>query len=112
MRVLYVLHIQVDPAVEAEWKAWTVEKHIPDVLAEAGFTRASLYDVESPEAEWPGYVVIYSLDSYEELQRYLASPALVRLRNDVTYRYGPRVRITREVLRQEAVVHPAAPAPA
>lgn len=108
MRVLYVLRIEVDPAVEAEWKVWTLEKHIPDVLAEAGFTRASLYDVESPQGEWPGFVLIYSLDSYEELQRYLASPALVKLRNDVTYKYGAKVRITREVLRQEAVVHPTA----
>jgi hypothetical protein len=98
MPVLYCVVVDVSPEAEAEWAEWNARHHVPQVLAEPGFLRATRYRADTEPGAWPRYVIAYELASREALDGYLGGQALVRLRADHSRRFGAVTRLSRLVL--------------
>ncbi len=104
--VIYQVIVQVAPEAERSWDDWNTAHHIPDVLKEPGFLRATKYRSEPTGgyAQWPEYVIEYQLASRAALESYLAGDAVVRLRRDQEERYGEVVRLSRRILVPNAAI--------
>ncbi|HET7088301.1 MAG TPA: DUF4286 family protein [Anaerolineae bacterium] len=102
--VFYVVTAEVNPAVEAEWCGWWVRTHAPDVLAQPGFMRVTLYRADTQPGEWSRYVAIYEVESHAALEAYFAGDAVNRLRADFQSRYGSVTRVSRQVLSPVQIV--------
>lgn len=109
MNIIYAIRIEVDPADEHTWDEWYTRHHMPELLAEPGFVRATKYKVDTTMGEWSQYLVLYELDSREALDAYLNGEAMIRLRADHYSRFGPSTRLKRMILTPAAAVEkPAA----
>lgn len=97
MNVIYIVKVEVDPVDEATWDEWNTTRHIPDVLMQPGFLRATKYKLDS-DSEWPQYLILYELDSRASLDKYLQSEAVIRLRADHYSRFGSSTRLSRLLL--------------
>jgi hypothetical protein len=99
-RVIYQVLVQVAPEAERSWDEWNTQHHIPDVLRQPGFVRATKYRSEpsAGAASWAEYLIQYEMDSRAALDAYLAGDAVVRLRRDQEERYGDVVRLSRRIL--------------
>lgn len=102
MSVIYAVKVEVAPEVEAGWDSWNTEHHIPHVLREQGFVRATKYKVETPTGEWPQYIVHYEVSSREALELYLTGGAAQRLRGEHIALYGKTTRLSRMILSEVA----------
>lgn len=96
--ILYTVTVEVETDAAAEWLAWMRASHVPEVLATGCFSACRIAQQTEP-APPPGYttfVLDYSSESTEALQRYRAhfAPALQRAH---TERYGPRTRASRSL---------------
>ncbi len=98
MSVIYTVKVEIDPAAEHAWDEWNTRTHIPDVLAQPGFIRATKYKLDTPEGEWSQYLVWYEVDSRESLDAYLSSEAVIRLRAEHQERFGSAARLSRMIL--------------
>ena len=109
MRTVYLVKAEVAPEAEVAWNEWNTRHHIPDVLREPGFVRASKYRVEGESAAdgWVAYWVLYEAESRQALEAYFAGEAVKRLRADHAARFGPVVRLSRTVLLPVAEVESA-----
>ncbi len=67
MAVFYAVMVEVDPNEEAAWNDWHTRQHIPDVLAEPGFVRATKYRLDTSNGDWHQYLTVYELASREAL---------------------------------------------
>lgn len=97
--VVYEVNIDLDAAVEAEYRAWLVG-HVDEILALPGFIDARVSDVVDPAAA-PGRIAIcmhYRLHDAAALQDYFEHHA-PRLRADGIARFGGRFNATRRVLQ-------------
>jgi Domain of unknown function (DUF4286) len=96
--VLYRVTIDVRPEVAEEWLAWMRAVHVPEVLREPGFSRATIAR-ETKEAGGGDarFVIDYVVDGAAALDRYFAHAA-PRIRAAHEARYGGRARATRQVL--------------
>jgi hypothetical protein len=104
MNIIYAIRLEVDPAVEQMWDEWYTRHHMPELLAEPGFVRATKYKVDTTMGEWSQYLVLYELDSRELLDAYLNGEAVIRLRADHYSRFGPSTRLKRMILTPVAAV--------
>ena len=104
MGVIYVVKVEVDPIDEYTWDEWNTRHHMPDILAQPGFVRATKYKIDTPEGEWSQYYVFYELDSRESLDAYLNGDAVIRLRADHYSRFGSSTRLSRMILVPVATV--------
>jgi hypothetical protein len=102
-RWLFVIRVEIDPAVEEEWNQWYDEVHIPEVLEYPGFLWAERYvshetDTvdyrrDGPERE---YLSIYELTSLDALN----SPEY-RARREVGWGpYAPYIKSTPRTFRR------------
>ncbi len=110
MNTIYAVKVEVDPVDESVWDEWNTKQHIPDVLMQPGFIRATKYKIDS-EAEWPQYMILYELDSRAALDNYLKGDAVIRLRADHFSRFGSSTRLSRMLLTPIAAVEKDKPAP-
>lgn len=108
MSVLYSIKIEIDPADECVWDEWNTRQHIPDVLAQPGFLRATKYKIEAAAGEWSQYLVLYEVESRAALDAYLSGEAVNRLRADHFERFGASTRLSRMILTPIATVEKAA----
>jgi hypothetical protein len=104
MGVLYLVKIEVAPEAERAWQTWNTEHHIPDVLAQAGFVRATKYRLGEAPGGWARYWVFYEVESRAALDAYLGGEEVKRLRGDHLQRFGGSSRLSREILEEAAVV--------
>ena len=109
MRTVYLVKAEVAPEAERAWDEWNTRHHIPEVLREPGFVRASKYRVEGGAAAdgWVAYWVLYEAESREALEAYLRGEAVARLRADHAGRFGSVVRLSRAILLSVAEVEAA-----
>jgi hypothetical protein len=104
MAVFYAVMVEVDPNEEAAWDDWHTRQHVPDVLAEPGFVRATKYRLDTANGEWHQYLTVYEIVSREALNRYLQGEAVTRLRADHYNHFGHCTRLSRMILTLTAVV--------
>ena len=104
MSVMYAIKIEVDPNHEGTWDEWNTRQHMPDVLAQPGFVRATKYKIDSPNGEWSQYLTLYEVESREALDAYLTGDAVVRLRADHYAHFGTCTRLSRMILTPTATV--------
>ena len=97
MNMIYAVKVEIDPVDEATWDEWNTQQHIPDILMQPGFIRATKYKIDS-DSEWPQYIVLYELDSRASLDNYLKGDAVIRLRADHYSRFGSSTRLSRMLL--------------
>ena len=105
MTAIYLVKVEVAPSAERAWDDWNTKHHIPDVLAQPGFARASKYrlDACAPDG-WSRYWVLYELESRAALDAYLSGEAVKRLRADHASRFADTTRLSREILEPVARV--------
>lgn len=96
--VLYEVEIRLDPAIEAEWRAW-IPGHVARLLALPGFLSAELHRAHQQSP--PLYRISYRLSSEAALEEYLARHA-ARLRAEGEARFGGRFHAERRVFRLES----------
>jgi hypothetical protein len=105
MAVFYAVMVEVDPNEEAAWNDWHTRQHIPDVLAEPGFVRATKYLLDTPNGDWHQYLTVYELASREALNDYLQGEAVTRLRADHYNHFGHCTRLSRMILTPTEVIN-------
>ena len=97
--VVYLVMAEVSPASEKAWVRWNTERHMPEVLREPGFVRATKWKVEgAAEDGWARYWIGYEAESREALEAYLTGDAVKRLRADHLAHFGGVVRLSRAIL--------------
>jgi|SRR5262245_23342777 len=76
---VYLVRFWVNPAGAAAVLRWLDDGHMRDVVAQPGFlwVRRVRLEQNSPEG-WPGYLMIYGLESRDALQAYFNGPAPAR----------------------------------
>jgi len=104
MAVFYAVMVEIDPNEEAAWDDWHTRQHIPEVLAEHGFVRATKYLLDTSNGDWHQYLTVYELASREALDAYLHGEAVTRLRADHYAHYGHCTRLSRMILTPTAAV--------
>ncbi len=104
MAVFYAVMVEVDPKEEATWYDWHTRQHIPEVLTEPGFVRATKYRLDTSNGDWHQYLTVYELASREALDAYLQGEAVTQLRADHYARFGHCTRLSRMILTPTAVV--------
>lgn len=105
MTVLYGVRVEVDPEQEADWNDWHTRQHMPKVLAQPGFVRATKYRLDTMNDGWPQYVALYEVESREALEAYLTGEAVTQLRAEHFAHFGSSTRLSRWILTPTAVVH-------
>jgi hypothetical protein len=105
-RVIYQVHVQVAPEAERSWDEWSSSQHVPNVLRQPGFLRATKYRCEPSggHATWLEYVVQYELESRAALEAFLAGNAIAELRRDHEERFGEVTRLSRRILAPHASI--------
>ena len=104
MTVLYGVKIEVDPDQETAWNDWHTRKHMPEVLAQPGFVRATKYRLDTMNDGWPQYLTLYEVESREALQAYLDGEAVTHLRADHYTHFGSSTRLSRLILTPTTLV--------
>ena len=107
MSIIYAVKVEIDPVDEYTWDEWNTRLHIPDILAQPGFIRATKYKLDTRAGEWSQYLTLYEVDSRESLETYLNGDAVVRLRADHYSRFGSSSHLSRMVLTPTATVERA-----
>ena len=102
--VFYTITAEVDPALEAEWLDWWSRVHAPEVLAQPGFVKVTIYKADAQPDAWPRYVAMYEVASQQAMDAYLAGEEVKRLRADFQARYGHATRLSRQILTPVKVV--------
>jgi hypothetical protein len=105
MAMFYAVMVEVDPEEEAAWNEWHTRQHIPDVLAQPGFVRATKYRLDTANGDWRQYLIVYELVSRGALDAYLQSEAMTWLRADHYNHFGHCTRLSRMILTPTAVVN-------
>jgi quinol monooxygenase YgiN len=104
MTVFYAVMVEVDQKEEATWNDWHIHQHIPDVLAQPGFVRATKYLLDASNGDWHQYLTVYELTSRDALDAYLQGEAVTQLRADHYNHFGHCTRLSRMILTPTAVV--------
>jgi len=69
--ILYNVTVGIDNSIEAEWKKWMIEVHIPDVIATGQFVDHKFFKVLShDEPNSSSFSVQFFAKSKENLQVY------------------------------------------
>ncbi|MEL7223121.1 MAG: DUF4286 family protein [Bacteroidota bacterium] len=99
--ILYNVTINIDFAVEEEWKQWMKDVHIPKVLATGAFISNKMYKLlnEVPDATGATYSVQYLCENMALLDGYINNfaPALAKEHVD---RYANKHVAFRTVLEE------------
>ena len=99
MSIVYEVNIDLDAAIETDYRAW-LRDHVAQILALQGFIDAQVFDVIDP-APSSGRIALcvhYRLRDEAALQDYFDQHA-ARLRGDGVARFGGKFNASRRVLR-------------
>lgn len=106
MSVVYEVNLEVDRAIEAEYRVW-LAAHVREMLGLPGFATAEIYEVfdPAPTAGRIGLSVRYLLSDADALQAYLREHA-PRMRAEGVARFGDGFRARRRLLRAATLDQP------
>lgn len=108
--VLYVVLVQAEENIAAEWNEWHSAAHMPQVVGTGCFSGASKYRVVAGDpVPQPSFYTFYAADDLDDLARYFESDMVKALRRDADERYGNYLEYARLVL--EALPDITAPTP-
>lgn len=108
--VLYVVLVQAEEEVAAEWNGWHSAAHMPEVVGTGYFTGASKYRVVAGDpVSRPSFYTFYAADDLDTLAEYFESDTVKALRRDADERYGDHLEYSRLVL--EALPDTTTPTP-
>jgi hypothetical protein len=100
---LYAVTIEVSPSAEAAWNQWHEQVHVPEVLRQPGFVACRKWkDTTSAEDGWARYVCHYELTGAAALERYTASDAARRLKEESALKFGYVTRHRRQICTEVA----------
>ncbi len=102
-RVLYVVRAILDPQAEAAWNDWHTKVHVPDVLKQAGFVKATKWRRIKGDKR-SEYWTFYEIKDHRSFEVYDGSEAARILRDNHDARFGDSVRLERFVLARTAVI--------
>lgn len=99
MALVYEVNLEVDRAIEADYRVW-LAAHVREMLALPGFAAAEIHEVldPAPTAGRIGLSVRYLLHDADALDAYLREHA-PRMRAEGVTRFGDGVRARRRLLR-------------
>ena len=93
MGLKYMVFVQVDEAIQTEWRRWMRDIHIPDVMKTGAFVRVEFdYDPEQNT-----HLICYHCKDAAALGRYFREHA-PELQQAHTRRYAGRFRARRYVM--------------
>lgn len=95
--ILYNVTVNIDKAVEAEWKAWMKEVHIPEVLATGLFVESKFFRLLQEEPQGTTYSVQYFAESIEKFKEYEEKYAH-QLQQEHMQKYGNKAMAFRTLL--------------
>ena len=97
--IVYSVTLTIDGEIEAQWREWMKQVHIPDVLRTGCFGECSMYKVKEPAVEQPSYVLQYRCQSLAEYHRYRENfaPALQKEHSD---KFHGRFTASRVILEE------------
>ncbi len=95
--VYYEVSIDVEAATFAEYLAW-LDEHVKKILAIPGFCGADIAKKLSTQAGKENVMVTYTVDTMENLNRYLEGHAIV-LREEAIKQFGDKIKITRRIFQ-------------
>jgi hypothetical protein len=75
-RFFLVVRFWIAPQAEARVLAWLEGGHVAEVLAQPGFRWCRRLKTEAREG-WPGYAMIYGIESRAAFEAYNGNPALL-----------------------------------
>jgi len=75
---LYLVRFWVNPDGAAAVLRWLDGGHMRDVVAQPGFLWVRRVRLDQEPEGWPGYLMIYGLESRQSLQAYFDGPAPAR----------------------------------
>lgn len=99
---VYEVSHRVDRDLVDEFDAW-LGSHVEAMLDLPGLNRASTFSADDDEAGRPGRVTLYYFDSDQDLDNYVAGPAVL-MRADAETRFPGRFEVSRRVLHGTDVV--------
>jgi hypothetical protein len=100
---LYAVTIEVSPSAEAAWNQWHEQVHVPEVLRQPGFVACRKWKDTTPaEDGWARYVCHYELTGAAALERYTASDAARRLKDESALKFGYVTRHRRQIYTEVA----------
>jgi hypothetical protein len=84
------------------WNRWHTQSHMPDVIKQPGFLKASKYRRVNLEGDKIEYRTIYEMRDKKAFQDYDRSPVAKKLREDHKAKFGDSTRLERFVLERES----------
>ena len=70
--VVYNITIKVESQIEAEWKKWQIDEHIPEVMATGLFTENKFFRLlHQDESDGITYVIQYYASSLDDYKKYI-----------------------------------------
>ncbi len=96
--ILYIVKTAVDLNVEQEWTTWHTKTHIPDVLKQPGFLKATRLRQAGSRGEKPVYWTVYEMRTIRAYQEYTVSVAAGKLRSEHEAKFGNSVKLERFLL--------------
>jgi len=70
--IVYNITIKVQPQIEAAWKKWQIEEHIPEVMATGLFKQYKFFHLlDQDEADGVTYVIQYFASSFDDYNKYI-----------------------------------------
>lgn len=97
--IVYSVSVVVDQAVVAEWQAWMLKVHIPDVMATGHFTGHQFARVIEPTSDVGriAFRIDYSCESMQNYEQYRDHNAAA-LQREHTEKYDGRFTASRQIL--------------
>jgi antibiotic biosynthesis monooxygenase (ABM) superfamily enzyme len=96
--VFYVVKSIVNPNVEQDWDTWHTNSHVPDVLKQPGFLKATKFRRAEQTGDKPEYWTIYEMQSMKAFHEYSTSEAAKKLRADQDAKFGDAIKAERYLL--------------
>lgn len=95
--VLYVVRVLVEPDVEREWDVWYANSHVPEVLRQPGFLKATKFR-RAEDGGRPEYWTFFEMRSLRDFKEYTASEARKKLRAEYDAKFGKTTKLERFLL--------------
>lgn len=100
--IIYSVTVSIEREIEAEWKSWMLDSHVPEVMQTGYFSHYRFHKILEPvvDPDRISYNVLYSVESMDKLNEYRQNEA-PRLQEDHQARFGEQAIAIRVVLDQQ-----------
>lgn len=96
--IVYNITIKVDAQIEAKWKKWQIDEHIPEIMATGLFEEYKFFRLlDQDETDGVTYVTQYFASSFDDYNKYMKDFA-APLRKKTFERWNNQVLAFRTVM--------------